>query len=154
LLPGKRLYLLSTGTGLAPFLSLIRDPECYERFDKVIVTHGCRIISDLAYHERLSKELAGDEFLGEMVREKFIYYPTVTREPYDHYGRITTLMANGKFFKDIGMPPLNREEDRVMLCGSPAMLAELRSMLRTHGWSEGNMGEPGEFVLEKAFVER
>ncbi len=154
LLPGKRLYLLSTGTGLAPFLSLSRDLESYERFDKVIVAHGCRIISDLAYHERLTKELAQDEFLGEMVREKFIYYPTVTREPFQNHGRITDLIKNGKFFQDIGMPPLNREEDRVMLCGSPAMLTELRDMLAGRGWHEGNMGEPGEFVIEKAFVER
>ncbi len=154
LLPGKRLYLLSTGTGLAPFLSMIRDPESYERFDKVIVTHGCRILSDLAYHERLSKELAEDEFLGEMVREKFIYYPNVTREHYHHQGRITDLIANGKFFQDIGQPPFNREEDRIMLCGSPAMLAELRATLLARGWKEGNMGEPGAFVIEKAFVER
>lgn len=154
LLPGKRLYLLSTGTGLAPFLSLIREPEAYERFDKVIVTHGCRYLSDLAYQEFLSKELAEDEFLGEMVSEKFVYYPNVTREPYKHHGRITDLIRNGKFFQDIGQPPFNRAEDRIMLCGSPAMLAELRDMLNHQGWIEGNMGEPGEFVIEKAFVER
>ncbi len=151
---GKRLYLLSTGTGLAPFLSLIRDPETYERFDKVILVHGCRHVSDLAYRDRLSKELAGDEFLGEMVQEKFIYYPTVTREPFAHHGRITELMTNGTFFHDIGMPPLDRAEDRVMLCGSPAMLKEVRGMLLSRGWEEGNMGEPGDFVIEKAFVER
>jgi ferredoxin/flavodoxin---NADP+ reductase len=154
LLPGKRLYLLCTGTGLAPFLSLIRDPETYERFDKVIVAHGCRHISDLAYHDRLSKELAEDEFLGEMVREKFIYYPTVTREPFQNHGRITDLMTSGKLFQDIHMPPLSREEDRVMLCGSPGMLSELRATLISRGWVEGNMGEPGDFVIEKAFVER
>jgi ferredoxin/flavodoxin---NADP+ reductase len=154
LMPGKRLYLLSTGTGLAPFLSLTRDPEAYEHFEKVIVAHGCRYTSDLAYHEHLTDELGGDEFLGEMVREKLIYYPTVTREPYRNHGRITDLIKNGKFFRDIGMPPLNRAEDRVMLCGSPPMLGELREMLHAKGWVEGNMGEPGEFVIEKAFVER
>jgi len=154
LLPGKRLYLLSTGTGLAPFLSLIRDPETYERFDKVVLAHGCRQVSDLAYRERLTKELLEDEFIGEMVREKLIYYPTVTREQFLHQGRITDLMASGQMFKDAGMPPLSREEDRVMMCGSPAMLAELRQILLGRGWQEGNMGEPGDFVIEKAFVER
>jgi ferredoxin/flavodoxin---NADP+ reductase len=154
LLPGKRLYLLSTGTGLAPFLSLIRDPETYERFDKIILAHGCRQVSDLAYRERLTKELLEDEFLGEMVREKLVYYPTVTREPFLYHGRITDLMASGQLFKDAGMPPLSREDDRVMICGSPAMLAELRQLLLGRGWVEGNMGEPGDFVIEKAFVER
>ncbi len=154
LLPGKRLYLLSTGTGLAPFLSLIRDPETYERFDRIILAHGCRHVSDLAYHDRLTNELAEDEFLGEMVREKLIYYPAVTREPFQNHGRITDLMASGRLFEDVGMPPLSREDDRVMLCGSPAMLTELRQILLGRGWEEGNMGEPGDFVIEKAFVER
>jgi ferredoxin/flavodoxin---NADP+ reductase len=154
LLPGKRLYLLSTGTGLAPFISIIRDPETYERFDKVILAHGCRQVSDLAYRERLTKELLEDEFIGDMVREKLIYYPAVTRETFLHYGRITELMASGEMFEDIGTPQLGREEDRVMLCGSPGMLAELRTILVSRGWEEGNMGEPGDFVIEKAFVER
>jgi ferredoxin/flavodoxin---NADP+ reductase len=154
LLPGKRLYLLGTGTGLAPFISIIRDPETYERFDKVVLAHGCRQVSDLAYRERLTKELLEDEFIGDMVREKLIYYPTVTRETFLHHGRITELMASGKMFEDIGMPQLGREDDRVMLCGSPAMLAELRAILVSRGWEEGNMGEPGDFVIEKAFVER
>jgi ferredoxin/flavodoxin---NADP+ reductase len=154
LLPGKRIYLLGTGTGLAPFLSLIRDPDAYEQFEKVIVAHGVRYLSDLAYQERLTKELAEDEFMGEMVREKLIYYPAVTREPYYNHGRISDLIASGKFFQDIGMPALSRIEDRVMLCGNPAMLTELRAMLTSLGWIEGNMGEPGEFVIEKAFVER
>jgi ferredoxin/flavodoxin---NADP+ reductase len=154
LLPGKRLYLLSTGTGIAPFMSIIRDPESYERFEKVILVHGVRHISDLAYHERLTKELAEDEFIGEMVREQLVYYPAVTREPFKNHGRITALMASGKLFQDIGVPPLNREEDRVMLCGGPAMLTDLRTMLQDRGWVEGNMGEPGDYVIEKAFVER
>lgn len=154
LLPGKRLYLLSTGTGLAPFLSLIRDHEIYDQFDKVILAHGVRYISDLAYRERLTRELHEDEFLGEMVREKFIYYPTVTREPFRNRGRISDLIKSGRFFQDIGQPPFNRAEDRIMLCGSPNMLHELRGMLHSQHWVEGNMGEPGEFVIEKAFVER
>ena len=123
LLPGKRLYLLCTGTGLAPFLSVTRDPEVYEGFEKVILAHGVRYVSDLAYYERLAAGLSEDEFLGEMVRDKLVYYPTVTREPYHNRGRISDLMRSGKFFEDIGMPPLNRDEDRVMICGSPAMLA-------------------------------
>jgi len=154
LLPGKRLYLLSTGTGLAPFLSLTRDPETYESFEKVILAHGVRHLSDLAYYERLTETLAEDEYLGGMVREKLVYYPVVTREAYRNSGRISDLIKSGKFFETIGQPPLNREEDRVMLCGSPAMLAELRQMFQELGWVEGNMGEPGEFVIEKAFVER
>ncbi len=154
LLPGKRLYLLCTGTGLAPFLSLTREPEVYESFEKVILAHGVRYVADLAYYDRLTAGLAKDEFLGEMVHDKLIYYPAVTREPYHNRGRITDLIRSGKFFEDIGQPPLNREEDRVMICGSPAMLAELRQMFHGLGWTEGNMGEPGDFVIEKAFVER
>jgi ferredoxin/flavodoxin---NADP+ reductase len=151
---GKRLYLLSTGTGLAPFMSIIRDPETYERFEKIVLVHGCRQVSDLAYRERLTKDLLEDEFLGDLVREKLVYYPTVTREQFIHHGRITDLMTTGKMFDDIGVPHLSREEDRVMLCGSPAMLAGLRATLIRRGWEEGNMGEPGDFVIEKAFVER
>jgi ferredoxin--NADP+ reductase len=151
---GKRLYLLSTGTGLAPFMSVIRDPETYERFDKIVLAHGVRQVSDLAYRERLTKELLEDEFLGDLVREKLVYYPTVTREQFIHHGRITDLMKSGQMFEDIGEPQLNRDEDRIMLCGSPAMLAELRATLIERGWDEGNMGEPGDFVIEKAFVER
>jgi ferredoxin--NADP+ reductase len=135
-------------------MSLIRDPEAYERFDKIVIVHGCRILSDLAYQDYLTKELVEDEFLGEMVREKLIYYPTVTREPYRNRGRITDLITSGKLFEDIGMPRFNREDDRIMLCGSPGMLSDLRAMLVSHSWHEGNMGEPGEFVIEKAFVER
>src|SRR5579883_836933 len=154
LLPGKRLYLLSTGTGLAPFLSIIRDPETYELFEKVILVHGCRHVSDLAYRDRLTKELAEDEFLGEMVQEKLIYYPTVTREPFENRGRITDLIVSERLFRDTDMPPLDRACDRVMLCGSPAMLAELRGLLSERGYVEGNHGEAGDFVIEKAFVER
>ncbi len=154
LLPGKRLYLLSTGTGLAPFLSIIRDPETYERFEMVILVHGCRHVSDLAYRDRLTKELAEDDFLGEVVREQLVYYPTVTREPFENRGRITDLITSGRLFDDTGQPPLDRSTDRVMLCGSPAMLGELRALFHSRGYVEGNMGEAGDFVIEKAFVER
>jgi ferredoxin--NADP+ reductase len=154
LLPGKNLYLLSTGTGLAPFLSIIRDPETYEQFEKVILVHGCRQISDLAYRDRLTKELAEDEFLGEMVQEKLVYYPTVTREPFENRGRVTDLITSERLFRDVGTAPLDRASDRVMLCGSPAMLTDLRGLLQERGYVEGNHGEPGDFVIEKAFVER
>ncbi len=151
---GERLYLLSTGTGLAPFFRIIRDPATYDRFEKVILIHGCRQVSDLAYRDRISQELAEDEFLGEMVREKLVYYPTVTREPFQNRGRITDLMTSGQLYGDIGVPRLDRASDRVMLCGSPAMLAELRQLLHSQGYEEGNHGEPGDFVIEKAFVEK
>jgi ferredoxin--NADP+ reductase len=152
--PGKMLYLLSTGTGLAPFLSIIRDPETYERFERVVLVHGCRHVSDLAYRDWLTKELTDDEFLGEMIREKLIYYPTVTREPFENRGRITDLITTERLFRDVGASTFDRASDRVMLCGSPAMLADLRALLQGRGYVEGNHGEPGDFVIEKAFVEK
>jgi|SRR5258706_9286683 ferredoxin/flavodoxin---NADP+ reductase len=152
--PGKMLYLLSTGTGLAPFLSIIRDPETYERFERVVLVHGCRHVSDLAYRDWLTKELTDDEFLGEMIREKLVYYPTVTREPFENRGRITDLITSERLFRDVGASTFDRASDRVMLCGSPAMLADLRALLQGRGYVEGNHGEPGDFVIEKAFVEK
>ena len=154
LAPGKNLYLLGTGTGLAPFLSLIRDPETYERFEKVIVVHGVRFKTDLAYSEIIADILPNDEFIGEMVRDQLIYYPTVTREPFRNQGRITELMVSGKLFADVGLPPMNVEDDRFMLCGSPQMIADVRDLLDGRGWTEGNQGEQGHFVIEKAFVEK
>ena len=154
LTPGKRLYLISTGTGLAPFMSLIRDPETYERFDTVVLVHGCRIVAELAYGERISDELPKDEFIGEMVRDKLIYYPTVTREPFENRGRITDLIASGKIFDDIGLPAFDRAEDRVMLCGNPDLLVDMRDILEAKGFGEGSSNNPAEFVIEKAFVER
>jgi ferredoxin--NADP+ reductase len=152
--PGKNLYLLGTGTGLAPFLSLIKDPETYERFEKVIVVHGVRFKKDLAYSEIISEVLPNDEFVGEMIRDQLIYYPTVTREDFRNRGRITELMTSGKLFSDVGLPPMNVADDRFMLCGSPAMLADVRALLDARGWVEGNHGEPGDFVIEKAFVDK
>ncbi|MBE7942718.1 MULTISPECIES: ferredoxin--NADP reductase [Ramlibacter] len=154
LLPGKRLFLLSTGTGLAPFMSIVRDPETYEKFAQVILVHGVRQVDELAYHDMLVEHLPAHEFLGEMVSSQLRYYPTVTREPYKHMGRVTDLMESGKMFEDLGIPPLDREQDRVMICGSPAMLKDLKHMLEGRGFVEGNTSKPGDFVIERAFAEQ
>lgn len=153
--PAKHLYLLSTGTGLAPFLSVIRDPETYERFDKVVLTHGVRQVNDLAYRDYIEQELPQHEYLGEMVREKLIYYPTVTREPFRHQGRLDTLLASGTLCADIGLPPLDPANDRAMICGSPAMLASLSELLDSRGFVVSpRIGTPGDYVIERAFVEK
>jgi ferredoxin--NADP+ reductase len=151
--PGRNLYLLGTGTGLAPFLSLVREPEVYERFEKVIVTHTVREVADLNYREFLSRDLPNDPDLGEMVAPKLIYYPTVTREPFVTQGRITDLIASGKLFADIGLPDLDPARDRLMLCGGPSVLADLKALLLERGYEEGSVANPGDFVLERAFVE-
>jgi ferredoxin/flavodoxin---NADP+ reductase len=152
LLPGKRLYLLSTGTGLAPFLSVIRDPDTYEKFEQVIVVHGTREVAELAYHDYITQELPQHEFLGEMVSKQLMYYPTVTREPFRHQGRVTTALEEGLVAKALGIPLLNAEEDRVMICGSPEMLRDLKTMMEVRGLKEGNTTTPGDFVIERAFV--
>ncbi|MBP0620386.1 ferredoxin--NADP reductase [Cupriavidus consociatus] len=152
LLPGKTLWLLATGTGLAPFLSIIRDPEVYARYDKIVLTHTCRYVDELAYQQLLNEHLPEHEYLGEMVREKLVYFPTVTREDFHTRGRITELIESGELFERLGVPPFSIENDRLMLCGSPDMLKEIRVMLEERGFEEGNMSEPGHFVLEKAFV--
>ena len=155
LLPARHVYLLSTGTGLAPFMSLIKDPELYERFDKIVLIHGTRIVSELAYEDFITRELPENEFLGDAVKEKLIYYPTVTREPFRHQGRLTDLINSGKLFEDIGLPPLNPEIDRAMICGSPAMLADTRQLLDERGFVVSpQIGEPGHYVFERAFVEK
>ena len=154
LLPGKRLYLLSTGTGLAPFMSVIRDPETYERFEHVVLVHGVRQVNELAYHDYITQELPQHEFLGELVSKQLKYYPTVTREPFRNQGRINDLIENGKLFTDLGIPALNPLEDRVMLCGSPEMLASLKTLLEQRDFEEGNTTKPGDFVIERAFVEK
>ena len=153
LTPGRNLYLLGTGTGLAPFLSIVRDPEVYERFEKVVLVHGCRQVRDLAYRSKLARELPADEILGDLVRDKLVYYPTITREPFKNRGRITDLIASGTLASDVGLPPIGRQDDRFMLCGSVQMLADLRPLLEGAGLSEGSTTVPGEFVVEKAFVE-
>jgi ferredoxin--NADP+ reductase len=154
LLPGKRLYLVSTGTGLAPFMSIIRDPDTYERFDQIILMHGVRQVDELAYHDVLVEHLPKHEFLGELVTSKLRYYPTVTREQYRNTGRVTELIESGKLFEDLGMPPLDAAHDRVMICGSPAMLRDLKHMLEQRGFKEGNTSTPGDFVIERAFAEQ
>jgi len=153
--PGRHLYLLSTGTGLAPFMSLIRDPEAYENYEKVILIHGVRTVSELAYADYITKELPENEFFGEEVRQKLIYYPTVTREPFHNQGRLTDLIESGKLFSDIGLPPLNPETDRAMLCGSPAMLEDTAALLDARGFKiSPRIGEAGDYVIERAFVEK
>lgn len=154
LLPGRTLYLLSSGTGLAPFLSVIRDPETYARFDKVVLTHGCRGVADLAYREMLEKGFDHDELLGEVAAGKFLYYPTVTREAFFHQGRLTDLITSGKLFTDLGLPVMDPAHDRIMICGGPRMLQDLRAIAIARGFTEGSSGEPGTFVIEKAFVEK
>jgi ferredoxin/flavodoxin---NADP+ reductase len=154
LLPGKRLYMMSTGTGLAPFMSIVRDPATYEKFEQVILVHGVREVAELAYHDYLEKELPAHEFLGEMVTKQMKYYPTVTREPFRYQGRITDLIENGKLFTDLGVPAINPAEDRVMICGSPGLLKDLKHMLEARSFKEGNTTTPGDFVVERAFVEQ
>jgi ferredoxin--NADP+ reductase len=151
--PGKRLYMLGTGTGLAPWLSLARDPDVYERFDEVIVTHTVREVADLNYRELLDHELKNDEILGEIIGDKLKYYPTVTREPFKTQGRITDLIASGQIFRDLGVPALDPKVDRLMLCGGPSVLADLKVQLEGMGFEEGSIANPGDYVLEKAFVE-
>lgn len=153
--PGKHLYLLATGTGLAPFLSVIQDPETYARFDKVVLIHGVRTVSELAYTEFINDQLPANEFIGDEIRAKLIYYPTVTREAFRHQGRITHLVESGTLFDDIGLPSLDPAQDRVMLCGSPAMLKDCCAMLDSRGFVVSRrVGEPGDYVIERAFVEK
>jgi ferredoxin--NADP+ reductase len=152
--PGKRLYLLATGTGLAPFMSIIRDPETYERFEHVVVAHGVRRISDLGYRSVIEEELPRHELVGELVQKQLLYYPTVTREPFRHMGRVTDLVESGKMMADLGLPNLDPEHDRVMICGSPAMLGDLVTLLKGRGFHEGNTDHQGEYVIERAFVEK
>ena len=152
--PGRNLDLIGTGTGLAPFLSIIKDPETYERYERIVLLHGCRQVNELAYGEMITDTLPGDEYVGDSVREKLIYYPTVTREPFRNRGRVTDLITSGQLFTDTGLAALDRDRDRVMLCGSPQMLADLRLILDAGAFVEGNHGEPGDFVIEKAFVEK
>jgi ferredoxin--NADP+ reductase len=153
--PGRNLYLLSTGTGLAPFLSIVRDPETYERFDRVIVLHGVRYVDDLAYHELLSETLPNDELLGEMISAQMHYYPVVSREPYANSGRVTTLLDQGRVTEDLGLAPLDPKHDRTMICGSPAMLEDSAALLDARGFEiSPHIGAPGDYVIERAFVDK
>ncbi len=154
LLPGKHLYLISTGTGLAPFMSIIRDPEIYERYDKVILTHGVRTVSELAYQDVILNELPSDPYLGELVRDKLVYFPTVTREPFHNQGRLTTLLESGELADKVGLPPIDRDTDRFMVCGSPTMLKDMCDLLDARGFNESRHGHQGHYVIERAFVEK
>jgi ferredoxin--NADP+ reductase len=154
LLPGKRLYLLSTGTGLAPFMSMIRDPDVYEQFEHVVLAHGVRVASELGYSDYIRHELPQHEYIGEQVRNQLRYYPTVTREQFENQGRLTELLDTGKLCADVGLPDLNPEHDRVMICGNPSMLGELVSWLEARGFREGKSHEAAHYTIERAFVER
>jgi ferredoxin--NADP+ reductase len=152
LLPGRRLWLFATGTGFAPFASLLRDPETWERYEQVIITHTCRDVAELTYGRRIVESLPDDPLIGELVAGKLVYYPTTTREPSERMGRITTLIENGKLFADLGLPPLSPETDRAMVCGSLAFNIDLKAILEKAGLREGANADPGHFVVEKAFV--
>jgi ferredoxin--NADP+ reductase len=153
LLPGKNLWLIATGTGLAPFMSIIKDPDVYEAFDKVIITHGVRYVNELAYQQEI-KALPENEFFGEMVEGKLLYYPTVTREPFRNTGRLTNAMESGKITQDLGLSELNVENDRFMICGSPSMLKDTCAILNSMGFKEARGGDMGHYVVERAFVEQ
>ncbi|MEB2314582.1 MAG: ferredoxin--NADP reductase [Xanthomonadaceae bacterium] len=153
--PGRNLYLLSTGTGLAPFLSIIKDPDTYERFERVILTHGVRNVCDLAYRDHIVRELPQHEYLGEMISRQLRYYPAVTREDFVHRGRLTDLLDAGQISADLGIAPLDPAHDRAMICGSPQMLADFRAILDRRGFKASpRIGTPGEYVFERAFVEK
>ncbi|MGB1270809.1 MAG: ferredoxin--NADP reductase, partial [Endozoicomonas sp.] len=153
--PARHLFLLATGTGLAPFLSIIKDPETYERFEKVILVHGVRWESELAYHDYLLNELPYHEYLGEEIRKKLQYYPTVTREPFRNTGRITELIQSNRLCDDLGLNPLNPETDKVMICGSQEMISETCSLLDGRGFiASSHTGDVADYVIERAFVEK
>ncbi len=152
---GDRLFLFGTGTGLAPFLSIIKDPETYERFEQVILCHGVRYVDELAYRDFISDYLPNDEHLGDLIRDKLVYYPAVTRERFQNEGRLTDLIRSGKLFEDLDMAPLDPAHDRAMVCGSPTVLAAVRELLDEYGFEiSPRIGEPGDYVIERAFVER
>ena len=152
---GKRLYLLSTGTGAAPFMAVIKDPEVYERFEHVTLVHGVRWARETAVVKHLIDDLREHEFLGQAVRDKLHYYPTITREPHPNHGRLTTLIRTGRLFEDLQLPVFAPGEDRVMVCGSPSMLADTCALLDQRGFTiSPHIGEPGDYVIERAFVQR
>ena len=152
--PGKRLYLLATGTGLAPFLSIIRDPVTYERYEQVVIAHGVRRESDLAYRSLIEEELQRHELIGEQVQQQLLYYPTVTREPYRNQGRLNDLVEGGKLARDLSLPSIDAEHDRFMLCGSPTMLKDLVGILEAKGFDEASSDRRGSYAVERAFVEK
>jgi len=144
---------LATGTGLAPFMSIIKDPETYEQYEKVILTHGVRYKSELAYQEMI-ETLAENEYFGDMVKDKLVYYPSVTREEFPIQGRLTDALESGKMQKLLDLPPVNLQDDRFMLCGSPSMLKDFCAILDARGFTETVRNDLGEYVTERAFVEK
>jgi ferredoxin/flavodoxin---NADP+ reductase len=152
LLPGKRIYFLATGTGFAPFASLLREPETYEKYEQVIMMHTCREVAELDYGRQLVQSLADDPLIGEMVAGKLLYYPTTTREPFAQMGRVTDNLASGKVFADLGLPQMSPAEDRAMVCGSLAFNHDVKAILEGFGLVEGANSDPQHFVIEKAFV--
>ena len=152
LLPGKRIWFLSTGTGIAPFASLMRDPETYEKYDQVIMMHTCREVAELEYGRQLVENLQNDPLIGEMVAGKLLYYPTTTREEFHHMGRVTDNLSSGKVFADLGLPPMDPATDRAMVCGSLAFNVDVKAILEGFGLREGANSDPQEYVVEKAFV--
>ena len=153
--PGRRLYLFATGTGLAPFLSIVQDPDTWQRFEKVVLLHGVRQVNELAYADLFTRDLPEHEFLGELLQGKLIYYPTVTREPFRNRGRLTDVVESGQLSADAGLPPLDPTTDRAMICGSPDMLKDTAAMLDARGFIVSpHTGVAGDYVIERAFVER
>ena len=152
--PGKRLWLFGTGTGLAPWLSVARDYETYDKFEQVIVGHGVREVAELCYRDLFTTDIYNDELIGELAQGNFTYYPTVTREAFERQGRLPALIESGQIFKDLGIDQtkFDPEIDRVMLCGSMEMIKDMAHVCEAHGLVEGSNAEPGDFVLERAFV--
>ncbi len=152
LLPGKRLWFLATGTGIAPFASLMREPDTYEKYDQIIMMHTCREVAELEYGRQLVESLKDDPLIGEMVGDKLLYYPTTTREPFPRMGRVTDNLSSGKVFADLDLPPMDPATDRAMVCGSLAFNVDVKAILEGFGLREGANSEPLEYVVEKAFV--
>lgn len=158
--PGRNLYLLATGTGLAPWMSIIKDPETYQRFQRVVLCHGVRGSKDLAYRDYIERELPNHELLGDVIRDRLLYYPAVSREEFEYnghpqHGRITDHLEQGRIAQVLGIEPLDATHDRAMICGSPQMLADFRRILDNSGMrASPRIGTAGEYVFERAFVEK
>jgi ferredoxin--NADP+ reductase len=152
LTPGKRLYMISTGTGIAPFASLIRDPETYEKFGQIVLTHTCRDVAELEYGAGLYRQSVEDPLIGELTNGRLTYYSSTTRGQFPRMGRITTLIENGSLFADLGVEAFDPASDRVMICGSMAMLHDVKALVEKAGFRVGSHSEPGDFVVERAFV--
>lgn len=151
--PGRRLFLLSTGTGIAPFASVLRDPETYEKFEQVILTHTCRNVADLEFGAKVVEDLADDPLVGEIAPARLTYFASVTREDYVNTGRITSLIESGRLFEDLGIDGFDPGNDRAMICGSVAMISDTRALVEAAGLDEGSNARPGDYVVEKAFAE-